>query len=120
MRRRQPPRSDCGSGKHEKGGSKSRLFRQVYMALLLAGIHPAVVEFCHGAGLADKAVARRIVLRGVAVSRVRTARVPRTSVVRTTSVIARSTIVWCGSDSSCRADDGGTCETSAVHRPPVL
>src|SRR5258705_5154679 len=89
--------------------------------LLLAGIHPAVVEFCHGAGLTAKAVARRIVLRGVAVSRVRTARVVlRSLVIRSARVIARSAIVRSGSDSGSRADHGGTCDTSAVHSPPGL
>jgi len=107
-------------GKNKRGGSRSRLFHQVHTVLLLAGIHPAVVEFCHGAGLADEAVARRVVLHGVTVSCVRTTRVPPTLVVRTAGVIARPTIVRCGSDSGSRADHGGTCETSAVHSPPVL
>jgi hypothetical protein len=110
-----------GSGKSKKGGSKSRLFREVYMVLLLAGIHPAVVEFCQGAGLADKSVARRVVLRWVAVGRVSIMRIiPRTLVVGATRIIACSTVVRCGSDSGSRADHGGTCDTSAVHSPPRL
>jgi hypothetical protein len=73
----------------------------------------AVVEFYQGAGLADKTVARRVILHGLAVRRV----------VRTTGVIARSTIVSstivrCCSDGASRADHGGTGNASAVHCPP--
>jgi hypothetical protein len=56
--------------------------------LLLAGIRPAVVEFCHGAGLAHEAVARRVILYGVAVGCVRTTRV--TLIVRTAGIVTRS------------------------------
>src|SRR5216683_3051049 len=51
-----------------------RLFeppRRVYVELLLAAMHLAVVKLDHGPGMADPAVARRVVLHGVAVRCVR-------------------------------------------------
>jgi len=75
-----------------RGSSEPRL----RVVELLAAMHPAVVQFDHGARLTDPAVAGRVVLHGVAVSRVRTA-----------GVIACSCVVRRGGDGSSRADDGG-------------
>jgi hypothetical protein len=48
----------------------SRLLGHVERLLLLAAIHPAVVEFCESAGLAPDEVAPRVILpSGIAVVR---------------------------------------------------
>src|ERR1700722_17812428 len=71
---------------------------------------PAVVEFCQTAGLADKAVERRVVLTGVAGVRC----------VGTTSVITRSAIVRSrGYRGSC-TDHGGSCDPGLIHSAPRL
>src|SRR5262245_55903207 len=111
----------CGRKRPPRGRP---LFAKSYVLLLLAGIHPAVVEFCHGAGLAHEAVARRIILYGVAVGCVRTTRV--TLIIRTAGIVTRSAIIRRGGcDSSSRADCGGAYHaspdhTGAIRGSPVL
>src|SRR5262245_14965361 len=113
----------CGRKRPPRGRP---LFAKSYVLLLLAGIHPAVVEFCHGTGLADEAVARRVVLCGVAVGCVGATRVvPRASIVGIT-IVTRSAIVRRGGcDSSSRTDCGGTYyaspdHTGAIRSSPIL